>query len=79
MDRHGNVVPPGVLFLVICTVMGILFLFDVRGLATRVIQRADEQRFRLNERLPSWTPRAFGIYAIAFGVAQFFLFWRNSG
>jgi hypothetical protein len=62
-------------FLVFGVAMGVVLIWDIGGVATRMRAEAEEQPFTgsLMKRMPSWTFRAFGIWCVAFGVG--FCIW----
>jgi len=75
VDAHGHVQIVQVVFMLLCVAIGVVLATDSGGFASRMLDRLRGQRVtgRLYERLPVWVMRAFGVYAIVVGVAQFFL------
>ena len=62
-------------FLVFGVAMGVVLIWDIGGLATRMRAEAEERPFTgsLMKRMPSWTFRACGIWCVAFGIS--FCIW----
>jgi hypothetical protein len=75
VDAHGHVQVGQVIFMGMCVAIGVVLVTDSSGLASRMLDRLRGQPVtgRLYARLPAWVMRAFGVWAIVFGVAQFFL------
>jgi ABC-type phosphate transport system permease subunit len=58
-------------------VIGIVLTTDFRKIGTRSLDRVRQQRllfrWRPNAWLPDWTHRAFGVWALIWGVAEIFI------
>jgi hypothetical protein len=56
--------------------MGIVFTTNFRQFGTRMLDRVRRQRllwWHPSARLPDWAPRAFGVWALIWGVAEIFI------
>jgi hypothetical protein len=64
---------PSAVLLVFGVVMGTVFIWDLGGFASRMRQRLEERSFdgAFYRRMPAWALRAFGIWAMVFGIGQF--------
>jgi hypothetical protein len=82
VDRRGHFQISLAIFMVCCVAYGVALVTDLRGHASRMLDRLREGGVtgRLYARMPVWVFRAFGAWAILFGVGQFFLIrympWR---
>lgn len=68
---------PSILLLVYAWGVGAAFLWDVRGVATRVRRKWEARALEgamLGRQLPSWAFRAFALWCFVFGVGEFALF-----
>jgi len=60
-----------VLILVVCVAMGVTFIWDVGGLASRMRARLDwDPGYRALYRRVPWMDRVIGVWWIAFGIGQ---------
>ena len=60
-----------VLLLMFALVMGVVAIWDVGGLTSRMRSRLEAGSFgAVYERLPSWTFRAWGVWCVLFGLGQ---------
>jgi hypothetical protein len=62
--------------LIMTFAMGIVFATNMGQLGTKMLERLRRRRLfgrRLYPNLPTWTARAFGIWALAWGVAEIFI------
>ncbi len=75
MDAQGHVQVGQVVFMLFCVAIGVVLVTDSGGLASRMLYRLRGQPVtgRLYARMPVWVMRAFGVWAIIFGLGQFFL------
>ena len=62
-----------VLLLVLAVAIGVVSIWDVGGVVTAMRARLEAMPVlgASHRRLPSWVFRAFGVWCIVFGVAQF--------
>jgi hypothetical protein len=63
---------PSVVLLVIALGMGAVFIWDIGGRASAMRARLEERSVMRAwyKRLPPWTFRAFGVWAVVFGIGQ---------
>jgi hypothetical protein len=61
-----------VVLLVLAVAMGVAFIGDVGGTATKMRSRLETRSMMRAwcKRLPPWTFRAFGVWCIVFGIGQ---------
>ena len=61
-----------VVLLVLAVAMGVVFIGDVGGTATKMRSRLEERSMMRAwyRRLPPWTFRAFGVWCVVFGIGQ---------
>jgi hypothetical protein len=76
MDAHGHVQVPLAVLMVFSVALGVVWVTDFRGIASRWLDHLRQERVmgRLYARMPVSAFRAFGVWPILFGVGQFFLF-----
>jgi hypothetical protein len=61
-----------VVLLALAVAMGVVFIGDIGGRATRLRSRLETRSMMRAwyKRLPPWTFRAFGVWCIVFGIGQ---------
>lgn len=77
MSQLGEIVLVPSLIVIFSLIWGILWIWDVRGYATRARRQTEARRFdgALFRKLPSWWPRAIGIWCFVFGIGQFIVLY----
>jgi hypothetical protein len=75
VDAHGDVQVPLAVLMVFSVALGVVWVSDFRGIASRWLDHLRQERVtgRLYARMPIRVFRVFGMWPIVFGVGQFFL------
>jgi len=60
-----------VVLLVLAVAMGVVNMWDVGGLASKMRARLEAGRY---PRMPSWWERVFGVWCFVFGIGQLIFF-----
>ena len=71
---------PSAVLLAFAVLMGIVFIWDLGGLARRMRESLAGLPLggALYRRMPTWTLRAFGVWWVIFGIGQFVYFLEGA-